>query len=99
MTKNQKTVYTVTNPNAKSFNLSLKGRNKWALDELSKAGENGCTPINNPAPRWSAYVHNLRGFGVMIKTVTEQHGGAFAGNHARYVLIADVAVIIGGVVL
>ena len=39
------------------------------------------------------YVHNLRRFGVAIETITEQHGGAFAGNHARYVLMANVTVI------
>jgi len=96
MTRNHKTVYAVTNPNEHSFNLTLNGRNKWVLDELVKAGATGCTLINNPAPRWSAYIHNLREFGVKIKTVTEQHGGNFGGHHARYVLIAEVAITIGG---
>ena len=91
--KNNRTVYSVTNPNRQAFRLALRGRNDWAMKQLMDAGAAGCTPIKNPAPRWSAYVHNLRGFGVVIKTITEQHGGTFAGNHARYVLMANVTVI------
>ena len=94
--KNEKAVFTVINPNDRPFSLVLRGRNKWAMQQLVKAGAKGCTPINNPAPRWSAYVFNLREFGVKIRTVTEQQGGAFAGNHARYVLLAEVAIVIGG---
>lgn len=96
-TGNNKAVFTVTNPNEQSFKLTLRGRNDWAMQQLMDAGSKGCTPIDNPAPRWSAYIFNLRKFGVNIRTVTEQHGGKFAGHHARYVLIAEVAVIVGGV--
>jgi len=46
---------------------------------------------DNPAPRWSAYVHNLRESGVEIETVTEPHGGDFAGHHGRYVLRCGVS--------
>jgi len=88
-----KTIFRVTNPNKQTFRLALRGRNAWAMKQLMDAGAAGCTPIKNPAPRWSAYIHNLRGFGVAIKTITEQHGGQFAGNHARYVLMANVTVI------
>jgi len=94
--KTQKSVYTVKNPSESPFTLTLKGRNKWAMDQLKEAGRNGCTPIENPAPRWSAYIHNLRNFGVKIQTVTEQHGGKFAGNHARYVLLAEAAIVFAG---
>ena len=83
----------VSNADKKSFRLALRGRNLWAMKQLMDAGAVGCTPINNPAPRWSAYIHNLRCFGVHIRTITEQHGGEFAGNHARYVLVSDVAVV------
>ena len=97
MTGTQKaTNYCITNPGEAPFILSLKGRNNWALKELAKAGKAGCTPIKNPAPRWSAYIHNLRSFGVKIQTVTEQHGGAFAGNHGRYVLMAEAVIVIAG---
>ena len=71
-----------------SFTIEAKGRDAWALNRLRKAGARGCTPITEPAPRWSAYVHNLRALGVPIETVMEQHGGQFAGNHGRYVLRA-----------
>ena len=85
-----RTVFRVSNADKKSFRLALRGRNAWAMKQLMDAGAVGCTPINNPAPRWSAYIHNLRCFGVQIRTITEQHGGEFAGNHARYVLTSDV---------
>ena len=94
--KCQKAVYTVTNPRGQSFILILSGRNKWALDALINAGKQGCTSINHPAPRWSAYIHNLRTFGVAVKTITSQHGNALAGKHARYVLLAEAAVVLIG---
>jgi hypothetical protein len=72
------------------FTIEAKGRDAWALDQLREAGALRCTPITLPAPRWSAYVFNLRALGVPIETVTEPHGGQFAGNHGRYVLRADV---------
>ncbi|MBL1436004.1 MAG: hypothetical protein COB08_007375 [Rhodobacteraceae bacterium] len=90
------TTYSVTNPGDAPFILTLKGRNKWALEELTKAGAQGCTPIKQPAPRWSAYIHNLRSFGVKVQTVTEHHGGAFAGNHGRYILLAEAVVVLSG---
>jgi hypothetical protein len=62
-------------------------REAWALDCLRAAGETGCTPLSDPGPRWSGYVHKLRhNHGLHIETVTENHGGEFAGHHARYVL-------------
>lgn len=72
--------------------LKLTGRDAWTLDQLVRCGERGCTPIDNPAPRWSAYVHDLRKEGLRIETITEPHGGTFAGTHARYVLRTTVTV-------
>lgn len=72
------------------FAIVLKGRLAWALDRLRAAGQTGVTPLTEPAPRWSAYVHDLRALGVPIETVTEAHGGPYAGFHARYVLRAVV---------
>ncbi len=69
------------------------GREAWALFQLIKAGNNGCTPIDQPAPRWSAYIHLLRKRGIAIETIYELHGGPFAGCHARYVLRDSVQVI------
>jgi hypothetical protein len=68
------------------------GRFAWTLFELVKAGEKGCTPIDQPAPRWSNYVFRLRRQGVAIETITEVHAGAYAGTHARYVLRSTVEV-------
>ena len=66
--------------------IFVKGRDEWALLELMSMGELGCTPIDNPAPRWSGYVHNLRRLGVNIETIHESHRGSFPGHHARYIL-------------
>jgi hypothetical protein len=69
------------------------GRDAWALMELHRAGETGCTPIDHPGPRWSAYVLKLRNRGLQIETVTERHGGPFAGRHARYVLRSRIRIL------
>jgi hypothetical protein len=72
---------------------TAKGRDAWALSELIAAGERGCTPIDNPGPRWSGYVLKLRKLGLSIETINEMHGGPYAGRHARYRLLSDVEVI------
>lgn len=82
--------YHVQPEDGECFSVYAKGRDAWALDRLREAGPRGCTPIDQPAPRWSAYVFNLRVLGVPIETVTEAHGGEFSGTHARYVLRAIV---------
>ncbi|MDP2085942.1 MAG: hypothetical protein Q8K20_12145 [Gemmobacter sp.] len=82
--------YHVMPDGGEPFTLYAVGREAWALDRLRMAGLQGCTPIEQPAPRWSAYVHSLRGRGVPIETLTEPHGGEFAGHHGRYVLRAIV---------
>ncbi len=74
--------------------LTVTGRDAWALLELLRAGPRGCTPIDNPGPRWSAYVLNLRReCGFEIETVHEGHSGPFPGRHARYVLRSTVEII------
>ncbi len=72
---------------------TFEGRMAWALTELLAAGVNGCTPITHPGPRWSDYVLKLRRAGLNIETITEKHGGAYAGHHARYVLRTPVSVV------
>ena len=83
-------LYHIVPDGGEPFDLYAKGREAWALDRLRAAGPKGCTPIAEPAPRWSAYVHKLRERGVPIETLTEPHGGEFAGHHGRYVLRAIV---------
>ncbi|MBI6629739.1 hypothetical protein JAO82_07555 [Pontibaca sp. S1109L] len=85
------TPYSITSSAGDPFRIVVAGRDRWALEQLRRAGARGCTPIHNPAPRWSAYVFNLRGMGVEIETITEPHGGDFPGHHARYVLRCGVA--------
>lgn len=84
------TLYRITPSAGEAFCIVVTGRDLWALENLRRAGARGCTPIDNPAPRWSAYVFNLREMGVEIETITEPHGGDFAGHHARYVLRSGV---------
>lgn len=73
--------------------MTVIGRDAWALRNLVNAGAVGCTPIDHPGPRWSHYVFKLRGFGFLIETVNENHGGQFAGTHARYVLRSKVEIL------
>jgi hypothetical protein len=40
--------------------LELAGREEWALSHLLAAGAAGCTPIDQPGPRWSDYVFKLK---------------------------------------
>jgi len=82
--------FTVQNETAPAFNITVKGRDRWALECLIASGRNGCTSIDHPGPRWSSYVHKLRGLGVLIGTNHETHKGDFPGNHARYCLISVV---------
>ena len=82
--------YIVTPSAGEPFTIEAKGRDAWALDRLIEAGLRGCTPITEPAPRWSAYVFNLRALGLEIETIFEKHGGEFSGWHGRYILRADV---------
>lgn len=72
------------------FPINVNGRIKWALERLLGAGSTGCTPITQPAPRWSHYIHQLRGMGVEIETIHEPHGGSYPGHHGRYILRCTV---------
>ncbi len=72
----------------------INGRDGWALFQLIQAGETGCTSVENPGPRWSAYIYNLRHkFGIEVETTREAHEGQFAGSHARYILRSSVMII------
>jgi hypothetical protein len=74
--------------------FTVTGRDAWALLELHRAGPKGCTPIDNPGPRWSAYVFNLkREHGLAIETVHQSHRGSFPGTHARYILRSAVEIV------
>jgi len=75
------------------LSLTFKGRDAWALRELMDAGDLGVTPLDTPGPRWSGYVHKLRGAGLVIETIHESHRGPFPGTHARYVLRSTVTVL------
>ncbi|MDO6587138.1 hypothetical protein Q4543_16645 [Salipiger sp. 1_MG-2023] len=88
--------FTVTLRDGSASSLIVKGRDRWALEALIDAGDVGCTSFDNPAPRWSSYVFNLRGMGVDIETLPEAHSGPFSGHHGRYVLRCRVQRIVRG---
>jgi len=85
-TKEKGQLYLLYPDDGDPFEIRASGRFDWALDELIKAGSEGIIPMENPAPRWSAYVHVLRSLGIEIDTVMEPHEGPFPGKHGRYVL-------------
>ena len=71
----------------------FKGRDAWALNELHRAGLDGCTPITHVGQRWSSYVLKLRQAGIEVETIHEQHGGPYRGHHARYVLRSPIEIV------
>ncbi|WP_223216493.1 winged helix domain-containing protein [Rhizobium mesosinicum] len=73
--------------------ITIVGREWWALQQLIEAGDRGCTPIDNPAPRWAHYVWLLRGNGIDVETIHESHGGQFPGTHARYTLKSRLSIV------
>ena len=87
---------TPDDPTKKPVTVVATGRVLWALQRLVAAGANGCTPITEPAPRWAAYVHTLRGLGVPIETIHEEHKGDFPGTQAKYVVRATVTAEVEG---
>jgi winged helix domain-containing protein len=74
--------------------FELKGRLGWAMAQFADAGPDGITPSERPAPRWSGYVHELRGTGIPIHSEWVNHGRAYSGHHARYRLACDVSLMV-----
>lgn len=87
--------FAVQNEGKPPFIIAVAGRRRWALEALIAAGPTGCTPIDQPGPRWSGYVHELKKMRLSLRKITETHGGPFAGHHARYVLLSAVSPIDG----
>ena len=88
--------FTITRTDGTKRHITIQGRDRWALESLLRAGRDGCTPIDTPAPRWASYVFSLREAGGETETVTEKHKGDFLGHHARYVLKSRVTQAAGG---
>ena len=86
------TPFTVCEHDGSDRTIYVRGRDRWALESLIRAGDKGCTAIDHPGPRWSAYVHDLRHeHGLDIETLTEEHGPPFGGTHGRYILRSAVS--------
>ena len=80
-----------------SRTIALKGRDRWALEMLMKAGDRGLTAIELNGPRIHAYVFDLRHeHGLSIITENELHEGDFPGRHGRYFLLSKVSRKHGG---
>lgn len=77
--------------------FELNGRLGWTMAQLVMAGTKGVATFERPAPRWSAYVHDLRKRGIQIETEMEPHEGTYPGHHARYTLACDVKVAPQGI--
>jgi len=56
------------------------------MDRLRKAGSWGVAPKDEPGPRRSTYVSDLRMLGIKIGTAHEPHGGDYPGIHGHCVL-------------
>ena len=85
--------YILTNLDGSTRSLYFSGRDSWCLNALIDAGNSGITAIDNPAPRLSGYVWNLRQAGLDIITHHEAHGGAFSGVHGRYELNSKIKLV------
>jgi hypothetical protein len=67
--------------------VTVIGRDAWMLGKLVEAGANGCTTLEQPAPRTSHYIWKLRHtYCIAIASIEEEHGGTFPGRHVRYTL-------------
>jgi hypothetical protein len=83
--KRTRTAFNVYEGDGNVRTITPAGRDGWALGELIAAGAAGITSLENPAPRLASYVHKLRTvYGLNVETITEMHGGDYAGKHARY---------------
>lgn len=94
MSKAKQRVWAIFQKLPDGLPTKVVGRESWCLRRLHTAKDKGCTPIEQPAPRWSAYVHDLRhNFGLDIESIHESHKGPFPGTHCRYVLRSDVTIL------
>lgn len=72
--------------------IDVTGREALTLLALVQNGSKGVSGIDfpgGPAYRLGAYVFDLRGMGVGIRTDREEHS---VGTHARYVLTTPVTI-------
>lgn len=77
----------------KEKHMEICGKSAKTLYALMSAGNLGITALemsNTWALRLSAYIHDLRGLGLDIKTVKEEHED---GWHARYYLQSPVEIL------
>lgn len=72
--------------------FELEGHIGWTMAQLANAGAQGVATIENPAPRWSAYVYSLRKLEIQIETEMEPNYSHYPGQYTRYRLVCGVNV-------
>lgn len=80
--------------NGEPKTYEVQGRAAETLACLVRAGQSGITAleVNSWAYRLASYIHDLRHkYGLDIHTILEPHDG---GEHARYVLITAVEIML-----
>ncbi|AMJ61971.1 winged helix domain-containing protein [Bosea sp. PAMC 26642] len=73
--------------------INCTGREALTLLTLVERGSKGVSGLDfpgGPAYRLGAYIFDLRGMGVGIRTESESHG---IGSHGRYHLTTEVQII------
>jgi len=73
--------------------MFLHGREAQTMQLLIRNGEAGVTSLHHPGIRLSHYIFKLRGYGFLIETINEPHGGDFPGHHASYRLRSDTLIL------
>ena len=89
--------YTFTEKDGTTTVVILKGRVRWAVEELRKAGAEGRTGREALGPRWAAYIHTAKHFhGIPIRDEWEAHEGEHPGRHKRWFLACDIRPYVKG---
>ncbi|WP_416896323.1 MAG: hypothetical protein ACMVY4_12335 [Minwuia sp.] len=89
--RNEPVAYIVTEDGEERIEWISEPRVVQTVDDLIESGARGVSSLECKGVRFSSYVHKLRrNHGITIETKRERHGGKFAGNHGRCILISKV---------
>ncbi|MDO6588294.1 hypothetical protein Q4543_22635 [Salipiger sp. 1_MG-2023] len=86
-----KAPYIITLPTGEQRTVYIGGRERWAIEELRKAGPKGRTGREALGPRWAAYIWKAKHLhGIPIADAWEPHEGEHPGRHKRWFLDCDI---------
>ena len=89
--------YQFTDHTGETRVVTIKGRVRWAVEELRKAGAEGRTGREALGPRWAAYIHTAKHVhGIPIRSEWEKHEGEHPGKHKRWFLACDIRPVVKG---